>query len=177
MLRDVGQSSKAATVFLPHAPQSVASLQSAMRDGFMQVCSVNSSDHDSDVCRPHCQPPRSAGYVHTAQSTAARQAANGVPRCLRQCVAADPAAFGGVSLRSVVAEPRPSHFLCPSRGRRTLLVCLSGSSSCLLVTCLLPPPPSPPRAFACSPSYAHFRAPSQGHAGTTGLASAQTMNR
>ena len=37
MLRDVGQSSKAATVFLPHAPQSVASLQSAMRDGFMQV--------------------------------------------------------------------------------------------------------------------------------------------
>ncbi|CAN0034760.1 unnamed protein product [Pylaiella littoralis] len=36
MLRDVGQSSRAATVFLPHAPQSVASLQSAMRDGFMQ---------------------------------------------------------------------------------------------------------------------------------------------
>lgn len=41
MLRDVGQSSKAATVFLPHAPQSVASLQSAMRDGFMQVCNVS----------------------------------------------------------------------------------------------------------------------------------------
>lgn len=37
MLRDVGQSSRAATVFLPHAPQSVASLQGAMRDGFMQV--------------------------------------------------------------------------------------------------------------------------------------------
>lgn len=37
MLRDVGQSSQSATVFLPHAPQSVASLQDAMRDGFMQV--------------------------------------------------------------------------------------------------------------------------------------------
>ncbi|CAN0476174.1 unnamed protein product, partial [Hapterophycus canaliculatus] len=37
MLRDVGQSSRAATVFLPHAPQSVAALQGAMRDGFMQV--------------------------------------------------------------------------------------------------------------------------------------------
>ncbi|CAM9975749.1 unnamed protein product [Ectocarpus sp. 6 AP-2014] len=36
MLRDVGQSSRAATVFLPHAPQSVATLQGAMRDGFMQ---------------------------------------------------------------------------------------------------------------------------------------------
>lgn len=46
MLRDVGQSSKAATVFLPHAPQSVASLQAAMRDGFMQVCNVVSrSEH------------------------------------------------------------------------------------------------------------------------------------
>lgn len=37
MLRDVGQSSRAATVFLPHAPQSVAAIQAAMRDGFMQV--------------------------------------------------------------------------------------------------------------------------------------------
>lgn len=37
MLRDVGQSSRAATVFLPHAPQSVAAIQGAMRDGFMQV--------------------------------------------------------------------------------------------------------------------------------------------
>ncbi|CAM9975816.1 unnamed protein product [Ectocarpus sp. 6 AP-2014] len=36
MLRDVGQSSRAATVFLPHAPQSVAAIQAAMRDGFMQ---------------------------------------------------------------------------------------------------------------------------------------------
>ena len=39
MLRDVGQSSRAATVFLPHAPQSVAAIQAAMRDGFMQVLS------------------------------------------------------------------------------------------------------------------------------------------
>ena len=45
MLRDVGQSSKAATVFLPHAPQSVASLQSAMRDGFMQVCLLLPTAH------------------------------------------------------------------------------------------------------------------------------------
>lgn len=37
MLRDVGQSSRASTVFLPHAPQSVEALQTAMRDGFMQV--------------------------------------------------------------------------------------------------------------------------------------------
>lgn len=37
MLRDVGQSSRASTVFLPHAPQSVEALQAAMRDGFMQV--------------------------------------------------------------------------------------------------------------------------------------------
>ncbi|CAM9841195.1 unnamed protein product, partial [Phaeothamnion confervicola] len=35
MLRDVGQSSRATTVFLPHAPDSVAGLQAAMRDGFM----------------------------------------------------------------------------------------------------------------------------------------------
>ncbi|CAM9777682.1 unnamed protein product [Ascophyllum nodosum] len=37
MLRDVGQSSRSSTVFLPHAPQSVEALQSAMRDGFMQA--------------------------------------------------------------------------------------------------------------------------------------------
>lgn len=37
MLRDVGQSSQNSTVFLPHAPQSVATLQAAMRDGFMQA--------------------------------------------------------------------------------------------------------------------------------------------
>ncbi|CAM9777613.1 unnamed protein product [Ascophyllum nodosum] len=36
MLRDVGQSSGSSTVFLPHAPQSVEALQSAMRNGFMQ---------------------------------------------------------------------------------------------------------------------------------------------
>lgn len=36
MLRDVGQSSRSTTVFLPHTPDSVAGLQAAMRDGFMQ---------------------------------------------------------------------------------------------------------------------------------------------
>ncbi len=50
MLRDVGQSSRAATVFLPHAPQSVAALQSAMRDGFMQVCLC--------VCECECEIKR-----------------------------------------------------------------------------------------------------------------------
>mmetsp|Transcript_3807 Transcript_3807/g.5841 ORF Transcript_3807/g.5841 Transcript_3807/m.5841 type:complete len:292 (+) Transcript_3807:108-983(+) len=36
MLKDVGSNPKGATVFLPHAPNEVASLQAAMRDGFMQ---------------------------------------------------------------------------------------------------------------------------------------------
>lgn len=37
MLRDVGQSSRSSTVFLPHAPQNVGQLQAAMRNGFMEV--------------------------------------------------------------------------------------------------------------------------------------------
>jgi len=40
MLKDVGSYSKGATVFLPHAPSEVASLQAAMRDGFMQSQAV-----------------------------------------------------------------------------------------------------------------------------------------
>ncbi|KAG5176518.1 flagellar associated protein [Tribonema minus] len=40
MLRDIGQSTKSSTIFLPHAPESVASLQGAMRDGFMQAAAA-----------------------------------------------------------------------------------------------------------------------------------------